>query len=54
MPPDIPAAKFLPIFPRIKHVPPVIYSHPCCPHPKDTTLAPEFLTKNLSPAIPSK
>ena len=52
IPPLIPAPKFLPISPNIKTFPPVIYSHPWSPTPSTTALAPEFLTQNLSPAIP--
>ncbi|SJT73456.1 Uncharacterised protein [Clostridioides difficile] len=29
-----------------------MYSHPCAPTPSTTAVAPEFLTQNLSPAIP--
>ena len=48
----MPAAKFLPIFPNTSATPPVIYSHPWSPTPSTTAVAPEFLTQNLSPAIP--
>ena len=52
IPPLIPAAKFLPISPSISAIPPVMYSHPWSPTPSTTAVAPEFLTQNLSPAIP--
>ena len=52
IPPLIPAAKFRPIPPNIKATPPVMYSQPWSPIPSTTAYAPEFLTQNLSPAIP--
>ena len=52
IPPVIPAPKFALISPNITATPPVIYSHPFDPQPSTTTSAPEFLTANLSPALP--
>ena len=52
IPPLIPAAKFLPVFPNMTILPPVMYSHPWSPTPSTTAVTPEFLTANLSPAIP--
>ena len=52
MPPVIPAAKLSPTSPSITTLPPVIYSHPFDPHPSTTAPPPEFLTANLSPALP--
>ena len=52
MPPDIPAAKFFPVGPRITQRPPVMYSQPWSPTPSTTAMAPELRTQNRSPAIP--
>ena len=52
-PPVIPAPKLLPTSPRITALPPVIYSQPLSPQPSITACAPEFLTPNLSPAVPA-
>ena len=48
----MPAAKFLPVLPITRTVPPVIYSQPWSPTPSTTALAPEFLTLKRSPATP--
>ena len=53
IPPVIPAAKLSPTSPNITTVPPVIYSQPLESHPSITEVAPEFLTANLSPALPA-
>jgi hypothetical protein len=53
-PPDIPAAKFLPVLPKTMTVPPVMYSQPWSPTPSTTARAPEFLTAKRSPATPRK
>ena len=53
MPPDMPAAKFFPVLPRITTRPPVIYSQPWSPTPSTTALAPEFRTQKRSPATPA-
>ena len=52
IPPLIPAAKFLPIWPSITTLPPVMYSHPWSPIPSTTAFASLLRTQNLSPAIP--
>ena len=52
IPPDIPAQRFFPVEPKMTAIPPVIYSSPWSPQPSETTVAPEFLTQNRSPAIP--
>ena len=54
IPPDIPAAKFLPVFPKTITTPPVIYSQPWSPQPSTTVVAPEFLTAKRSPTTPLK
>lgn len=40
------------IIPKINTVPPVMYSQAWSPTPSTTAMAPEFLTANLSDAIP--
>jgi hypothetical protein len=52
MPPDMPAAKFLPVGPRITTRPPVMYSQPWSPTPSTTAVAPELRTQKRSPAMP--
>jgi len=48
----MPAATLSLTFPKMTTAPPVIYSHPLESHPSITDKAPEFLTANLSPALP--
>ncbi|RNA35426.1 hypothetical protein BpHYR1_037204 [Brachionus plicatilis] len=52
MPPDMPAAKFLPVKPRMTATPPVMYSQPWSPQPSLTATAPLLRTQNLSAAWP--
>ena len=54
MPPDMPAAKFRPVFPMTTTRPPVMYSQPWSPTPSTTVSAPLLRTANRSPATPRK
>src|SRR5262245_56904003 len=51
-PPDMPAAKLRPTWPRTTTRPPVMYSQPWSPTPSTTAVAPELRTQNRSPAMP--
>ena len=49
-PPDMPAAKLMPVSPRQTTRPPVMYSQPWSPTPSTTVVAPELRTQKRSPA----
>ena len=51
IPPLMPAAKFLPVEPRITIVPLVMYSQPWSPTPSTTAVAPELRTQTARPQL---
>ena len=54
MPPDMPAAMFRPVGPRITTRPPVMYSQAWSPTPSTTADAPELRTEKRSPTRPRR
>ncbi len=49
----MPAAKLIPVSPKMTTVPPVMYSQAWSPVPSTTANAPELRTAKRSPAVPA-